>query len=196
MSESATHYDLASDYLHDAIRRFRRLKEMADKAIAQVDDEAFFVTISPEGNSVALIVKHMAGNMRSRWREFLTTDGEKPDRHRDSEFKVDKEDTRQAIMARWEAGWRYLFEAVEPLMTNDLGKTIRIRQRPHSIVQAINRQLAHYAYHVGQIVFLAKHLQAGDWQWLSIPPGQSEQYNTEVSEARRDYHGWVEVRGP
>jgi hypothetical protein len=185
MSDHIAKAELARDYLQDAIQRFRRLKTMVDKSLAQVDDDAFFAALTPEGNSIAILLKHIAGNMRSRWRDLLTTDGEKPDRHRDTEFEVEQEDTRDAIVARWEAGWRYLFEALELLGPEDLHRTIYIRERPHSIVQAINRQLSHYAYHVGQIVFLAKHFQSGDWQWLSIPPGQSEQFNAAMRRTAR-----------
>ena len=167
----------AAHYLQDMLHRMRRLKELADRAAAQVDDEAFFATLDSDANSIALIFKHVAGNLRSRWRDFLTTDGEKPDRHRDTEFEINQEDTRESILARWEAGWQYLIEAIEPLTAKDLSRTVYIRHRPHTVVQAMNRQLAHYAYHVGQIVFLAKHFQSGNWQWLSIPPGQSKQFD-------------------
>ena len=185
MSEHTAKADFARDYLQDAIQRFRRLETMVERSLAQVDDDAFFAALTPEGNSIAILLKHIAGNMRSRWRDLLTTDGEKPDRHRDTEFEVKQEDTRDAIMARWEAGWQYLFEAMELLGPEDLRRTIYIRERPHLIVQAINRQLAHYAYHVGQIVFLAKHFQSGDWKWLSIAPGQSEQFNAEMRRTAR-----------
>lgn len=127
-------------------------------------------------NSIALIVKHMAGNMRSRWTDFLTTDGEKPDRHRDTEFE-NPPATRAAVLEAWEQGWALVFGALEPLTDADLTRTITIRGEPHSVMQAVNRQIAHYALHIGQIVFLAKHLQASNWQSLSLPRGQSAAFN-------------------
>lgn len=163
-------------YLDDIRHRFDRLKELVDRAVVQVDDRAFFTQLGTEENSIALILKHLAGNMRSRWQDWMSGDGERPDRHRDDEFVLQETDTRAQIMARWEAGWGYLRAALEPLTAADLERTITIRSQPHTMIQALNRQLSHYAYHVGQVVFLAKHL-AGDWQWLSIPPGQSEQFN-------------------
>jgi hypothetical protein len=176
---------IAAAYLQDVLQRFRHLKSMADSAIEQTDHEAFTAAPDPGANSIALIVKHVAGNMRSRWRDFLTSDGEKPDRHRDTEFEIDPEDTRAAVLARWEAGWDELFQAVEPLTARDLGRTVHIRREPHLVIEAINRQLGHYAYHVGQIVFLAKHLRGKEWQWLSIPPGKSQQYNDGKQHAPR-----------
>ena len=163
--------------LADAIGEFRKYKTMAERAMIQVDDEMFFGTIDSEANSIAVLVKHMAGNMRSRWRDFLTRDGEKPDRHRDTEFIIEVGDTRDALMVRWEAGWQLLFGALEPLSGDDLLRTVLIREEPHSVVEAINRQLTHYSYHVGQIVMLAKHARSAEWQTLSIPRGQSEQFN-------------------
>jgi hypothetical protein len=172
---------LAEHYLEDALDALRSLKNMADKAAAQLNDEEFFQTIDAESNSVALIMKHMAGNMRSRWTDFLTTDGEKPDRHRDSEFLLEGED-RRAIEERWEAGWRVVFDALTPLKPEDLMRTVLIRYVPHTVVQAINRQLSHYGQHTGQIVFLAKHLKSSDWKTLSIPRGQSEAINKKMEE--------------
>src|SRR4051812_28716462 len=167
---------LAEHYLEDALDVFRSLKKMADKAIAQVNDEEFFQTIDAESNSIALIMKHMAGNMRSRWTDFLTADGEKPDRHRDTEFLVEGED-RAAIMERWEAGWRTVFDTLESLTPEDISRTVLIRGEPHTVVEAVNRQLSHYGLHTGQIVFLAKHLKSSDWKTLSIARGKSEDYN-------------------
>ena len=148
--------------------------------MAQLSDEQLFVTLDPESNSIAIIVKHMAGNMRSRWTDFLTTDGEKPDRNRDSEF-VDAPANREALLSLWEQGWQYLFGALEPLSEEDLQRTVRIRGEAHSVMQAINRQVAHYSYHCGQIVFLAKHFQASDWQSLSVPRGRSADFNRRVA---------------
>ncbi len=171
---------LGAHMLADTIGEFRKYKGMAERAMAQVDDETFFTTLDGEANSIAILVKHMAGNMRSRWRDFLTSDGEKADRHRDTEFLIEEGDTREALMMRWEAGWQLLFDALEPLSSEDLLTTVLIRQEPHTVVQAINRQLTHYSYHVGQIVMLAKHFQGEEWQTLSIPRGESEQYNARM----------------
>jgi hypothetical protein len=164
-------------YLEEALLQFRKLKELAEKALAQVDDESFFALLDAESNSLAIIVKHVAGNLRSRWMDFLTSDGEKPDRHRDTEFVIESGDTREHLMARWEAGWQYLFTALEPLAPEDVSRTVTIRGEPHSVLQAVNRQLTHYAGHIGQIVFLAKHLAADKWRSLSIPRGKSEEIN-------------------
>jgi hypothetical protein len=156
-------------YLEDCVFQLRTLKGQAEKAMAQVDDAQFFALIDADANSIALILKHMAGNMRSRWTDFLTSDGEKPDRHRDGEFERETADTRDVILARWEAGWALLFEALTSLQPGDLGKTVAIRGEPHTVVQAINRQMSHYSAHVGQIVLLAKHFAGAQWKTLSIP---------------------------
>ena len=156
-------------FLDDCVFQLRRLKAQADKAIAQIDDPQFFALLDPDANSIALIVKHVAGNMRSRWTDFLTTDGEKPDRDRDSEFERETADSRQAIMARWDAGWKILFTTLTSLGAADLGRSVTIRGEPHTVVQAINRQLSHYSAHVGQIVLLAKHYAGPNWKTLSIP---------------------------
>jgi hypothetical protein len=169
--------ELGRHYLEDAIAELTKYKSFADRAVTQVSDEEFFRQLDPESNSIALVMKHIAGNQRSRWTDFLTTDGEKPDRDRDSEFEKSGADTRESIMARWEAGWRALFEALLPLTSEDLQKTVAIRGEPHTVVQAINRQMTHYASHVGQIVFLAKHLAGERWRTLSIPRGRSGDYD-------------------
>lgn len=160
-------------YLTDALRQVRKLKLLADRAVMQIPPDKLFATLDRESNSIALIMKHLAGNMRSRWTDFLTTDGEKPDRRRDAEFTVEPGDTDDRILERWEAGWRALFAALEPLTAADLGRTVTIRGEPHSVVEAINRQMTHYAYHVGQIVILAKHFTGSAWRSLSIPRGKS-----------------------
>ncbi len=157
-----------TSYVEDALAMFRYYKTLAERAMAQVPDDRLFASIDEENNSIAIVVKHMAGNMRSRWTDFLTTDGEKADRNRDSEF-VAPPATREAVMAMWEQGWKYVFDAVEPLTDADLGKTVTIRGEAHSVMQAINRQVAHYANHVGQIVLLAKHFAGAEWQSLTIP---------------------------
>jgi hypothetical protein len=154
---------------------------MAERAIEQVSDEEFFFLIDAEANSIALIVKHIAGNLRSRWTDFLTTDGEKPDRDRDSEFER-AGDTRGSLMKFWESSWQVLFDNVEPLSSEDLSRTVSIRGEPHTVIEAINRQLTHYAYHVGQIVFLAKHLRSADWKTLSIPKKRSAEFNKSMFE--------------
>jgi hypothetical protein len=147
--------------------------------MAQIDDEQLFAVLDGEMNSIAVIVKHMAGNMRSRWTDFLTSDGEKPDRNRDSEFE-EPPATREAVYALWEEGWQCLFSALAPLSDADLNRTITIRGEPHSVMQAINRQVAHYAYHCGQIVLLAKHFNAAEWKSLSVPRKQSGEFNRRV----------------
>jgi hypothetical protein len=169
-----------TSYLEDALTLFRQYKKLAERAMEQVTDEQLFVALDDEANSIGTIVKHMAGNMRSRWRDFLTTDGEKPDRNRDSEF-VDPPGTRQALLEVWENGWNLVFGALEPLSDADLGRSVPIRGEAHSVMQAINRQVAHYAQHVGQIVLLAKHFAGGRWQSLSIPRNRSAEFNRGVA---------------
>lgn len=161
-------HKLTTSYLEDSLALFRQYKQRAEKAMAQTADEQLFATIDSEANSIALIVKHLAGNMRSRWTDFLDTDGEKPDRNRDSEFG-EPPPTRDALLESWEAGWRCVFDALEPLSDADLSRTVTIRGEPHSVMQAINRQIGHYAEHVGQIILLAKHFAGEKWRTLSIP---------------------------
>jgi hypothetical protein len=170
-------------YIDDAILQLRKLKAQADKALAQTSDEHLFATLDPESNSIAIIMKHMAGNMRSRWTDFLTSDGEKPDRERDTEFELDAADTRERVFALWEDGWARTLGALTSLTPADLGRTVHVRGEPHSVVEAINRQLTHYAAHVGQIVLLAKHYAGADWTTLSIPRGQSKQFDVAKSGA-------------
>lgn len=169
-----------TNYVEDSLSLFRYYKKLAEGAIAQVSDEQLPAVLDPEMNSIAQIVKHVAGNMRSRWTDFLTSDGEKPDRHRDSEFE-EPPATREALMKMWEAGWKCLFDALEPLGPADADRKVTIRGEAHSVMQAVNRQIAHYAYHVGQIVFLAKHLQNANWKSLSIPRHQSAKFNQRVT---------------
>jgi hypothetical protein len=168
-------------YLRDSLSLFRYYKQLAERAMAQVTDEQLFTTLDEEANSIAIIVKHMAGNMRSRWTDFLTTDGEKPDRDRDSEF-IAPPDTRDALTQLWEDGWSRVFGALEPLSDSDLGRTVTIRGEAHSVMQAVNRQVAHYAHHVGQIVLLAKHFAGQGWQSLSIPRNRSAEFNRRVAD--------------
>ena len=169
-----------TSYLEDSLSLFRSYKSLAERAMDQIPDERLFTVLDEEMNSIAVIVNHMASNMRSRWTDFLTTDGEKPDRNRDREFS-DPPASRQAMMEVWNRGWSCLFSALDPLSESDLGRTVTIRSEPHSVTQAINRQMAHYAYHCGQIVFLAKHFQGREWKSLTIPRGQSGSFNERVS---------------
>ncbi len=173
-------HEFSTSYIQDSLAVFHLWKSLAEKAMAQMKDEDFHVAIDPESNSVAVIVKHMVGNMRSRWRDFLTTDGEKADRHRDTEFEMTEKLTRAQIMEMWERGWKYVWDALEPLNDADLTRTVYIRSEPHSVMQAINRQVAHYANHIGQIIFLAKHLRSSEWKAVTIPRGKSEEFLRKV----------------
>jgi len=163
-------------WLEEVRALFGRYKEMCEKAAAQVSDEDFFAVLGAGENSIAVLMKHLGGNHRSRWRDFLTTDGEKADRHRDQEFVVEGE-TRASIMALWNEGWDLLFANLEPLSESDLERTITIRGEPHSVPQAIQRSLTHSAYHTGQVVQLARHHAGADWQTLSVAPGRSKEHN-------------------
>jgi len=171
---------LATHYLEDSIASLRAYKKLADKAIAQLKDDEFFITLDEEANSVAVIMKHMAGNMFSRWTDFLTTDGEKPDRNRDLEFVIEAKAGKEDVIAYWEQGWQRVFAALEPLTADDLGKKVLIRGEEHTVIQAINRQLMHYANHIGQIVFLAKHFRSTEWESLSIPRNRSAEFNASL----------------
>jgi uncharacterized damage-inducible protein DinB len=175
--------EIMENYLSDSVQSFRTYKKLAERAIEQVSDEDFFRQIDPESNSIAIIVKHIAGNQISRWTDFLTTDGEKPTRNRDTEFKL-IEDTRYSLMEFWERGWGVLFDALEQLTVDELSKHVTIRGVPHTIIEAINRQLTHYSYHVGQIVFLAKHFQSLDWRTLSVRKNRSAEFNKFLNEKR------------
>jgi hypothetical protein len=170
----------ASLYLKDVVDQFRQLKSLGDRALAQVRDEDLFATLDPESNSLAVLIQHMAGNMRSRWTDFLHSDGEKPDRDRDAEFEVASGITREALLGRWEEGWRCLFQALTALHEEDLAMTVLIRAEPHSVIKAVNRQLTHYGYHVGQMVFLAKHFASETWQTLSVPRGGTGRFNEKM----------------
>jgi uncharacterized damage-inducible protein DinB len=176
-------HQLSTSYLQDSIGLFQYYKKLAERAMAQCADDSLFTSLDPESNSIAVIAKHMAGNMRSRWRDFLTTDGEKPDRNRDTEFENPPK-TRAELMELWERGWKYVFDALQPLTEADLTRTVTIRSEPHSVMQAVNRQIAHYAHHVGQILFLAKHLtvaKTSRWESLSMPRGKSAEINAKVA---------------
>jgi hypothetical protein len=173
-------HQFTTSYLKDSIDVFRYYKKLAERAIQQCPDDALFESLDVESNSIAIIVKHMAGNMRSRWTDFLTTDGEKPDRNRDTEFE-DAPKTRVELMKLWERGWKHIFDALEPLGDDDLVRKITIRTEPHSVTQAINRQVAHYSYHVGQIVYVAKHLAGSKWQTLTVPKKKSAEFNARIA---------------
>ena len=172
-------HKFSTSYIEDSLSLFRYCKKQAEGAMEQISDEQLFVTLDEEMNSIAIIAKHMAGNMRSRWTDFLTSDGEKPDRNRDSEF-VEPPATRAGLMKMWNEGWERLFAALEPLSDADLERKIEIRGEPHSVMQAINRQIAHYSYHAGQIVFLAKHFKASGWKSLTVPRNKSAEFNRRV----------------
>lgn len=166
-----------SPILSVAIDELQKIKKLADKSIEQLSDEQLHVTLDPDANSVAVLMRHMAGNMRSRWTDFLTTDGEKPDRNRDGEFEDDAGENAASMRARWDAGWACLFATLDALTPADLARTVTIRGEPHTVAQAIQRQLTHYAYHVGQIVLLAKHAAGPAWTTLSIARGKSHEYD-------------------
>ena len=168
--------DLAPHYLEEIKRQMRGHKRMAENAMAQLEDKHFFTVIDPEANSIAILVKHIVGNARSRFSDFLSSDGEKPDRFRDHEFEITPQTTREEVLGWWEQGWSQVFSTLDSLKPEDLARTVTIRQEPHTVMQALNRALAHYAQHIGQIVFLAKHLRSAEWKTLSIPRGKSEDY--------------------
>jgi len=172
--------EFTTSYLKDSLELFRYYKKHCERAMAQVSDVQLFTELNEGENSIAIIVKHMAGNMRSRWVDFLTTDGEKPDRNRDGEFE-DPPATRGELMQLWEENWGHVFHALEPLTDTDLGRTVLIRGEAHSVMQAINRQVAHYSMHIGQIVMLGKHFAGERWQSLSIPRNRSAEYNRKVA---------------
>jgi len=169
-----------NDFLQNTIQQFRTLKTLADAAIAQVSDEDFFTQLDKESNSIATILKHVAGNLRSRWTNFLTSDGEKPDRNRDTEFLQGAKDTRKNLLSGWEEGWRGVLDSLERLTPADLERTVLIRSEPHTVIRAIQRSLSHTAQHVGQIVLLAKHYAGSEWRTLSIPSGKSQEFHEQM----------------
>ncbi|HVO56078.1 MAG TPA: DUF1572 family protein [Dongiaceae bacterium] len=174
----------SDSYLQDSIGLFTYYKKLGEAAIAQCPDAGLVATLDDEANSIGIIVKHMTGNMRSRWTDFLTSDGEKADRNRDSEFE-EAPKTRGEILDLWDAGWKCVFSALEALHDSDLTKTVKIRGEEHSVMQAINRQIAHYSYHIGQIVLLAKHFAGAGWKSLSVPKNQSKQFTADVQSGRK-----------
>lgn len=175
--------EIIEDFLAESIGGFRNYKKLAERAMAQVSDEEFFQTIDAEANSIATIAKHIGGNLRSRWRDFLTTDGEKADRNRDSEFVADGGDTRESIMQLWKTGFEILFDSLEALKPEDLNRTVKIRGEDFTVVKAITRSALHAASHIGQIQFLAKHLRAAEWETLSIPKNKSAEFNDWLSKS-------------
>jgi uncharacterized damage-inducible protein DinB len=174
-------HHLTTSHLKDSVELFRYYKRLAERAMEQCPDEGLSATLDAESNCIAIIVKHMAGNMRSRWTDFLTTDGEKPDRNRDTEFEAPAK-TRAELLVMWERGWKNVFDALAPLSDADLTRTVTIRTEPHSVMQAVNRQMGHYTYHVGQIIFLAKHFaaQSGKWTAITVPRKKSAEFNASV----------------
>lgn len=184
--------DIAKHYLGEALRSFRSYKKLAEKAFAQLADAEFFVQLDDESNSVAVIIKHLTGNMRSRWTDFLTTDGEKADRQRDLEFVITTETSRDELMQQWERGWQYVFDAIEPLGPEDLSRAVYIRGEEHTVLEAISRQQMHYAMHIGQIIFLAKHFKSADWKSLSIPRNRSADYNVYLTGKMKGTGGVLE----
>ena len=172
-------HKFSTSYLEDSLSLFHFYKRLGEGAIEQVTDDQLFICLDEEMNSIAIIMKHMAGNMRSRWTDFLTTDGEKPNRNRDTEF-VEPPDSRASLLHLWNQAWQHVFDALEPLSDRDLERKVVIRGEPHSVMQAINRQIGHYAYHCGQIVFLAKHFRASEWKSLSVPRNKSAEFNRRV----------------
>ena len=179
---------IGATYLEEALRSLRGHKRLAEGAFAQLRDEDFFLQLDDEANSIAILIKHLAGNMRSRFLDFLTCDGEKPDRNRDQEFIVELEPrpSRAELMRWWESGWKHVFDAITPLKAEELTRIVTIRHEPHTVLQAIHRQVAHYAYHVGQIVLLAKHIRGADWKSLSVPRGKSAEYNAKMAGKQAD----------
>jgi hypothetical protein len=178
---------MSSLFLRNAISESRRYKDIADRAIAQIPDAALFHQLDAESNSIAMLMKHMAGNLLSRWSDFMASDGDKPERDRESEFRGHPDDNRESLRMRWEEGWACLFSTLEQLTPADLEKTVTIRAEPCTVLEAIHRGIMHAAYHVGQIVLLAKHRTGPGWHSLSIPRGKSEDYRAGVRPGGRQY---------
>jgi len=180
--------NLPTIFLHAALTALRSNKAYADKAVAQLPDDKLHVALDANTNSIAVIMKHVAGNLLSRWTDFLTTDGEKPNRNRDMEFVIEPETTSGDVIDYWERGWKCAFDAIEPLTADDLLKTVSIRGESHTVMQAINRQLTHYPNHIGQIIFLAKHFRSSEWQTLSIPRNKSADFNKYLEAKKPSEH--------
>ena len=176
---------LGSVCLVDLVRTFRNYKALGDRALSQVSDADLHALIDPDANSLAMIVKHLAGNLRSRFTDFLSTDGEKPDRDRDAEFEMPDQVSREVIVGWWEEAWAIVFRELESLTADDLQKIVTIRSEPFLVIEAINRLSNHAAYHVGQIVLLAKHVNGPQWKTLSIPKGMSKMAKGTYKQASR-----------
>ncbi len=172
----------AETWIHASIETIDSYRRMVDGAVQQLTDEEFFGRKVEGINSVAVILRHLGGNLLSRWTDFLTTDGEKPDRNRDMEFVIEPKTGKEDVLAYWEKGWQRVFDTLESLSGADLGKKVTIRGEEHTVIQAINRQLMHYSYHIGQIVFLAKHFRSSEWKSLSIPRNKSLAFNQYLGE--------------
>jgi uncharacterized damage-inducible protein DinB len=172
--------DFADAYLEDVRAVARTYKQLADDAMTQVDDAQFATALGGDENGIALVVKHLAGNLRSRWTDFFTSDGEKPDRDRDAEFELQGADERAALLEAWERGWAVFLGVLDSLTPADLGRTVQIRGEPHSVIRAVDRGVAHACYHVGQIVLLAKHFAGPGWRTLSIPRGRSRAFDEQM----------------
>ena len=175
-------------FLDDTLLQLRKLKAQADRAVAQISPDDFFALLGPEENSIALIMKHVAGNMRSRWTDFLTSDGEKPDRNRDSEFEIESQNTQEQVLKLWEDGWALVLSTVQSLRPDDLQRTVTVRGEAHTVLEALNRQLTHYAAHVGQVVLLSKHFAGAKWVSLSIPKGRSRDVDVAKSGSTYGIH--------
>ena len=163
-------------YLHDIARAFRNYKTLGERAIVQVSDENLHALVDPDANSIAIIVKHVGGNLRSRFIDFLTSDGEKPTRNRDDEFEMPVQASRAEVLDWWESGWTAALSAIDALTVDDLDRTVHIRGESFLVVEALSRSITHTAYHVGQIVMIAKHLAGPHWTTLSIPKGRSSEH--------------------
>ncbi len=177
-------HEFTTSYLKDSMDLLRFYKRLGERAVEQAPDDALFATLDAESNSIAIIVKHITGNMRSRWTDFLTTDGEKPDRNRDTEFEAPPK-TRADMMAIWESNWKIVFDALAGLTEADMARTVYIRTEAHSVMQAIHRAIAHYAYHVGQMVYLAKHFSGSQWTALTVPRRKSAEYNAQIASGEK-----------
>ena len=177
-------HERTDSYLKDSVSLFQYYKRLGENALAQCPDNGLFATLDEENNSIAVVVKHMAGNMLSRWTDFLSSDGEKPSRNRDAEFEEPPK-TRAEVLDLWDAGWKCMFTALEGLNDASMTQTVKIRGEEHSVMQAINRQVAHYSYHVGQIVMLAKHFAGANWKSLTIPKKKSAEFNADVATGKK-----------
>lgn len=171
--------DFFTSYKASVLKEFKNYKSLADRSFAQLDEAAFNSSSGDMNNSIAIIIHHMHGNMLSRWTDFFSSDGEKEWRNRDAEFEATK-DSKEQLLAKWEQGWNCLFHIIENMQESDLHKTIYIRKEPHDVITAINRQIAHYSYHVGQIVYIAKELKKDQFVSLSIPKNKSQEFNQKM----------------